>query len=105
MEHYRKMSHTVYDLKYYLIWITKYRKPVFPDSIAVRFRKLVREIWRFKNAEILKGHISREHVHISVSVPPHSSVSDLIKSIKGRISRKMLTEIKTLSLQFRACHL
>ncbi|MBD5137523.1 MAG: IS200/IS605 family transposase, partial [Lachnospiraceae bacterium] len=26
MEHYRKSSHCTYDIKYHLVWITKYRK-------------------------------------------------------------------------------
>jgi putative transposase len=29
MENYRKTSHPVYDLKHHLVWIIKYRKPVF----------------------------------------------------------------------------
>jgi len=44
--------------------------------------------------EIPKGHISRDHVHIFVSVPPHVSISKLMQSIKGKSSRKMLSSIK-----------
>ena len=100
MEHYRRSSHTVYDLKYHLVWVTKYRKPALTGEIAIRLRELVREICKSKDIEILKGHISRNHVHIFVSVPPHISVSDLLKSVKGKTSRKMLMEFKTLSRQF-----
>ena len=39
---YRKTSHSVYDLKYHLVWITKYRKQVLRGEIAVRLRELVR---------------------------------------------------------------
>jgi len=105
MEHYRRSSHTVYDLKYHLVWITKYRKPVLKGPIATRLRELIREICKTKDVEILKGHISRDHVHIFVSVPPHLSVSDLLKSIKGKTSRKMLMEFKALSRQFWGRHL
>jgi putative transposase len=92
MEHYRRSSHTVYDLKFHLVWITKYRKPVLTGEIAARVRELVREVCKAKDVEILKGHISRDHVHIFVSVPPHISVSDLVKAVKGRTSHKMLME-------------
>ena len=105
MEHYRRTSHTVYDLKYHLVWIAKYRKPVLTGEIAFRLRKLIREICKSRDVEILKGHISRNHVHIFVSVPPHISVSDLLKSVKGKTSRKMLMEFKTLSRQFWGRHL
>jgi putative transposase len=105
MEHYRRSSHTVYDIKYHLVWITKYRKPVLLGPIATRLRELIREICKSKDVEILKGHISRDHVHIFVSVPPHHSVSNLLKSIKGKSSRKILMEFKALSRQFWGRHL
>jgi len=105
MEHYRKSSHTIYDIKYHLVWITKYRKPVLRGEIAERTRDLIREICKANDVEILKGHVSREHIHIFVSVPPSISVSDLIKSIKGKTSRKMLMEYKTLSKTFWGRHL
>ena len=100
MEHYRRSSHTVYDLKFHLVWITKYRKPVSTGEVASRMRELVREVCKARDVEILKGHISREHVHIFVSVPPQLSISELMKSIKGRTSRKILVEFKTLNRQF-----
>jgi putative transposase len=105
MENYRKSSHAVYDIKYHLVWITKYRKPALRGEIAERIRDLIREICKANDVEILKGHVSREHVHIFVSVPPHMSVSELMKSIKGKASRKMLMEYKTLSKAFWGRHL
>jgi len=105
MENYRKSSHAVYDIKYHLVWITKYRKPALRGEIAERIRDLILEICKANDVEILKGHVSREYVHIFVSVPPHMSVSELMKSIKGKTSRKMLMEYKTLSKAFWGRHL
>lgn len=105
MEHYRKSSHTVYDIKYHIVWITKYRKPVLRADIAVRVRDLVREICKANDVEIIRGHVSKEHVHIFMSVPPHLSVSKLVQSIKGKTSRKMLMEYKSLSRAFWGRHL
>ncbi len=105
MEHYRKSSHTTYDIKYPLVWITKYRKPVLTGEIASRVRELIREICRSNDVEILKGHVSKEHVHIFVSVPPHISVSSLMQSIKGKSSRKMMSEYKALSRTFWGRHI
>ena len=105
MEKYRESSHTVYDLKYHLVWITKYRKPILEGEIAKRLREIVREICKAKDVEIIKGHISREHVHVFVSVPPHISVSQLVQSLKGKSSRKLLMEYKGLSRAFWGRHL
>jgi len=105
MQNYRESSHTVYDLKYHIVWITKYRKPILQGEIAKRARDLVREICKAKDVEIIKGHISKEHVHVFVSVPPHISVSQLVQSLKGKSSRKLLLEYKGLSRAFWGRHL
>ena len=86
MEHYRKSSHTTYDIKFHLVWITKYRKAVLAGEIAKRARELIREICRTCDVEIIRGHVSKDHVHIFVSAPPHISVSKLMQSIKGKCS-------------------
>jgi putative transposase len=77
-------------MKYHLVWITRYRKPVLRGSITGRVRDLIREICKARDVEILKGHVWAEQVHIVVSVPPHSSLSQLVQWIKGKTSRKML---------------
>ena len=102
---YRKTSHSVYDLKYHLVWITKYRKPVLRGEIARRLRELVRQTCATLDAYILSGHIAADHVHLLVSVPPQISVSDLMKRVKGRSSRRMLEEFGELSHQFWGRHL
>ena len=105
MEHYRKSSHTVFDIKYHIVWITKYRKPILRGDIAVRVRDLMREICKAKDVEIIKGYVSKDHVHFLVSVPPHISVSKLVQSIKGKTSRKLMMEYKRLSRAFWGGHM
>ena len=105
MENYRKSSHTIYDIKYHIVWITKYRKPVLRGEIAERLRDLIREISKARDIEILKGHVSRDHVHVFLSVPPHLSVSQLVQSLKEKTSRKLLMEYRSLSRAFWGRHI
>ncbi len=105
MQNYRKTSHAVYDLKYHLVWITKYRKPVLHGRVAERVRELIREICKANEVEILRGHISSDHIHIFVSVPPQISVSKLMQKLKGKTSRKMLAEFKELSKRYWGRHI
>ena len=102
---YRNGSHTVFDLKYHIVWITKYRKPILHTKRATRTRELIREICRAHNVDILKGHISKDHVHLLVSVPPQLSVSTLPQYLKGKTSRKLLQEDKQLSKLYWGQHL
>ena len=105
MKNYRKTSHSVYDLKVHLVWITKYRKPVLFGNVATRLRDLVREICKSLDVEILRGHVSKDHVHLFVSMPPYLSVSELEKRVKGKTSWKLVSENRKLSKQFWGRHL
>jgi len=105
MAEYRKSSHTVYDLKYHIVWITKYRKAVLRGEIGVRLRELVRQTCEAQEVYIEKGHIAVDHVHLLLSVPPNIAVSDLVQRLKGRSSRKMLEEFGELRRQFWGQHL
>jgi len=105
MTEYRKGSHTVYDIKYHIVWITKYRKSVLRGEIGLRLRELIRQTCEAEEVYIEKGHIAVDHVHLLLSVPPNIAVSDLVQRLKGRSSRKMLDEYSELRRQFWGQHL
>ena len=105
MKNYRKTSHSVYDIKFHFVWITKYRKPMLAGSIGTRLRDLIREICKTMDIEIIKGHVSKDHVHLFVSVPPYHSVSEVMKRIKGKTSRRLLSESRILAKQCWGRHL
>ncbi|HKZ70961.1 MAG TPA: IS200/IS605 family transposase [Anaerolineales bacterium] len=102
---YRKTSHAIYDLKYHVVWITKYRKPVLRGEIGKRLRELICQTCDTLEVYIETGHIAPDHVHLLLSVPPNVSVSDLLQRLKGRSSRRMLDEFGELKKQFWGQHL
>ena len=105
MQMYRKGSHTIYDIKYHIVWITKYRKSVLSGLVAERCREIIRQVCKEEEVEIIKGHVSKDHIHLLVSVPPTLSVSKLVQLVKGRSSRKLLQEDKNLQKQYWGQHL
>ena len=104
-ERYRKGSHTVYDNKYHLVWITKYRYRILSGKIAQRCRDVIREICKELDVAIQRGHLSAEHVHMLVSVPPYLSISKLVQRFKGKSSRKMQMEFKELKQRYWGKHI
>ena len=102
---YRKTAHSVYDLKYHIVWITKYRKSILHGSIGLRVRELLRQTCASLDVYIEKGHVARDHVHLLVSVPPDIAVSELVQRLKGRSSRLMLQEFGELKKAFWGRHL
>ena len=84
----------------------KIPEKVLYGQVAERVRDLIREICKSKDVEIIKGSVSRDHIHLFVSVPPHLSVSKLMQSIKGKTSYKLLAEYKgTLSAVLGSSHM
>ena len=102
---YRKTAHSVYDLKYHIVWITKYRKQILRGEIGKRVRELLRQTSASLDVYIVKGHVAKDHVHLLVSVPPNLAVSDLVKRLKGRSSRLMLEEFGELRKAYWGRHL
>lgn len=96
MTKYRKGSHTVYDLKCHIVWITKYRKKAMLGEIGLKLRELIKQVCEAQDVQIVKGHIASDHVHLLVSVPPQIAISDLVQRLKGRSTRKMLDEFGEL---------
>ncbi len=50
MEYYCKTSHAVYDIRFHIVWITKYRKPAFHGEVAIHQRDLIRETFSSHSA-------------------------------------------------------
>jgi len=105
MKLYRTGSHTLYDLKYHLVWTTKYRKSILEGRLGVRLRDLIREICATHNIQIIRGHISKDHVHLFLAIPPQISVSKIAQYIKGKTSRKVLTEFPNVNKIYWGQHL
>jgi putative transposase len=87
------------------MWITKYRKKSLQADVAVRLPQLVRDVCSELEVEILKGHASKDHVHLFVSCPPHVSPSYLMQRVKGKSSRKPLQQFSHLNKECWGRHL
>jgi putative transposase len=102
---YRHGSHSVFQIHLHLVWITKYRKPILRGELAFRVRDILREICRAHDVEIMKGHVSKDHVHMFVSIPPQVTISRLVQKLKGKSSYKLLHESELLRKQYWGRHM
>ena len=101
---YRTGSHTKFKIEYHFVWVTKYRFPVLQGDIACRVRELVRQICEHFEIEIIRGVVSKDHIHILVSAPPDISPSDIMRRIKGRSSSKLFEEFPYLKKRYWGRH-
>ena len=105
MKDYKRGSHTIWDCKYHLVWVTKYRYSVLGGDVGLRCRELLREIARSQEMTIYAGSINRGHVHLLIGVPPQISVSRAVQYLKGKSSHKLLSEYEVLRKRYWGQHL
>ena len=105
MSKYRITSHVVYECKYHIIWVPKYRYPILTGQVALRVRELVRQISMANEVEIITGSISSDHIHIFVSIPPSLSISKFVQFVKGATSRKLQLEFDALRKRYWGQHI
>jgi putative transposase len=101
----KSSSHAVWDCKYHLVWITKYRYPVLVGDVGLRARELLREIARSLEMTIYAGAINRDHVHLLIGIPPNVSVSRAVQFLKGKSSHRLLREFAALKKRYWGQHL
>jgi len=105
MAEYRRDKHTVYNITYHYVWVTKYRYHVLKGDVALRARDLIRQTCLSRGITILKGSVGVDHVHILVSCPPSLSPSKIMQYIKGRSSRMLQDEFPHLKKRYWGQHL
>lgn len=76
--------------------MTKYRYKVLTGDIQVRCRELLIQVCEAQEIEILKGVVSSDHVHMHIEYSPKLNISSVVKSLKGRSSRRLQQESPTL---------
>ena len=82
----------------------KYRYPVLQGDIQSRCRDLIKQICVAEDVSILKGVVSSDHVHMHIEYAPKISISDIMKSIKGRTSHHLQDEFPELKKRYWGSH-
>ena len=72
--------------------------------MAERVRGLVRETCEAFEIRIVKGVVSKDHVHILVSCPPTMGPSEIMRRIKGRTTSKLFEEFPHLRKKYWGQH-
>ena len=101
----RESAHAVTDIKYHLVWVTKYRYKVLRGEVAERARALIRQVCEAREVTIIRGAVAADHIHMLVAAPPQLAPSKLVQDIKGRSSRLLQDEFSQLKKRYWGQHL
>ncbi len=62
----------------------KYHRKVIYGALRAEIGKILRELCRRKDVEIIEAHAMPDHIHILVSIPPNERVSSFMGYLKGK---------------------
>ncbi|MFI2647459.1 IS200/IS605 family transposase [Micromonospora fulviviridis] len=92
----RTGRHCVFALHAHLVFVTKYRHPVFTDRHLTRVEQVMRSVCEDFAVELVEFNGESDHVHLLVNFPPTVAVSRLVNSLKGVSSRRLRQEFPDL---------
>ena len=101
----KRSPHAVYDTKYHLVWIPKYRKEILCEIYCKRLKEIFLEISYQYEFEIDTMEVMSDHVHVFLSAPPRYSPAKIVNILKGASSRKMFDEFPKLQKHLWGCEL
>jgi len=78
------LSHTRWKCQYHIIFIPKYRQKRLYGKVKADLREIIQTLCKYKKVEIVDGAICKDHVHLSVQIPPKLSVSEFMGYLKGK---------------------
>jgi len=73
-----RTKHAVYDLKYHLVWIPKYRKDILSGEVSRYEKEVFQWIAEEYEFRIDTMEVMEDHVHIFVEVPPRYSPAQTV---------------------------
>ncbi len=78
------LIHTVWDCKYHVVWIPKYRRKVLYGKLRHYLGDVLHELARQCESRIIEGDLCIDHIHMCIAIPPKHSVSEVVGFIKGK---------------------
>ena len=106
MSRFKKLSHSIYECKYHLVFCPKYRYRIFKDEVAEYTKQQVYYLCSQKDhLEVIELNVQEDHVHLILSIAPKYSVSSIMGYLKGKLAQKLFRQYKKLGSQYWGRHL
>jgi len=95
----RASAHSVYDLKYHVVWAPKYRKRILIDEVAEAARDVFQQVAEAYDMEIDSLEVMEDHVHVFLSAPPRYSPARVVQILKSISAREIFARFPRIRRQ------
>lgn len=93
---YKSNSNITYSCKYHVVWCPKYRRKVLVGEVESRFKEIIIQTCAEVQVDIIEMEVMPDHVHLLLEVDPQYGIHKVVKMLKGRTSRTLRAEFKTI---------
>ena len=80
------LEHTKWRCQYHVVFAPKYRRMEIYGEIKADVGKILRQLCKQKEVEIIEAEACADHIHMLISVPPKYSISQIMGFLKGKSS-------------------
>ena len=98
------LSHSKWNCKYHIVFAPKYRRRAIYGQIKKDIGNILRQLCEFKEVNIIKGEMCRDHVHMLVEIPPKISVASFMGYLKGKSSLMIFEKYANLKYKYGNRH-
>ena len=95
----RRTKHAVFDIKYHLVWVPKYRKHILVDEVAQYTKEVFQQIADEYGFWIDTMEVMEDHVHVFIEVPPKYSPAEVVQILKSISARQVFKKFRKLRKQ------
>jgi putative transposase len=99
-----KLAHVVWECKYHLVLVPKYRYKVFTTEVKEAVRDEIKKLCLWLGIQIIAGHVCADHIHICVAIPPKYSVAEIVARLKGKTAIRMFNKFPELKKKYWGSH-
>ena len=98
------LSHTKWMCKYHIVFTPKYRRKIIYNQYRESIGEILKLLCKYKEVEIIEGHLMSDHVHMLVSISPKTSVSSFMGYLKGKSALMIFDKHANLKYKFGNRH-
>ena len=86
------LHHSVYNIHYHLVLVTKYRRRCINNEIAAYLESQYRRLLESWDCELIECNGEPDHLHLLISANPKIQPSKMVNSLKTATSRLVRKE-------------
>lgn len=84
---FNKNRHSLYDLKYHLVVVTKYRNKCITKEMLNEIEDIAIRLFENKKCKVIEFNGESDHIHLLFEAPPQIQLSTLVNTLKTVSSR------------------